>query len=661
MKIDSVYVENIKRFGPDGFVFNFSSSNSIHTVSGVNGSGKTAAFKAIQLFQKIFFYSQLDEDLTSEVSQGIQAAIDQLLSADTAVIDIAFDIDESKHCINLEITNEGGDFSYNFSNKTPEAIEKILTIWNIKNPNSLIVFLDAGKSFSDFGVSFDNISLKSRAKKDEEFILDCIFSPDETLQAIYKRTVLDHVHYRLDPSRKYEYFKAANEATKIISPNIEVKNVSTTKRDGQLVILGRTYSSASLFDVKDFSAGERALYLTLLFLFYFPNVGILIIDEPENHFHESLLSSFYVFLKELIESEGTYSWLQKRANPKSGFADDWRSSRLDQIFLVTHSKPLIYQNMHFGDCFIVSERELKRVHNSELERELRSLGISSVFSRTLFVEGKGDVEILSSILSLHRINVVPLADCKEVIDHFRKISTIRPLIHGAAFCFAIDGDNKSDDEIQQIKSIDPDFFDESFIVLDRHEIENYLIDKSLIFDVVNPILESMCEPPITPAELERIFNKEAESLKQQSMAKYLASIMRSKAKELVLDPISNTKNILKSIPDTIDSVFSEDISRKLTDAASDAQLKFNEAWPKDWQALVDGKAFMGKLLANLSGRSAGIKSSIIRRNIINRVNDSPKRYECGKLIQQITVKINNQDCNIDTNKPPSQARAPQEA
>lgn len=661
MKIDSIYVENIKRFGPDGFVFNFNSSNSIHTVSGVNGSGKTAAFKAIQLFQKIFFYSQLDEDPKLEVAQGIQTAIDQLLSAESAIIDIAFDINGSKHCINLRITNEGGEFSYVFSDKTPEAIEKILAIWNIKNPNSLIVFLDAGKSFSDFGVSFDNISLKSRAKKDEEFILDCIFSPDETLQAIYKRTVLDHVHYRLDPSRKYEYFRAANEAAKIISPNIEVKNVSATKRDGQLVILGRTHSSASLFDVKDFSAGERALYLTLLFLFYFPNVGILIIDEPENHFHESLLSSFYVFLKELIESEGTYSWLQKRASTKSGFTDDWRSSRLDQIFLVTHSKPLIYQNMNFGDCFIVSERELKRVHNSELERELRSLGISSVFSRTLFVEGKGDVDILSSILSLHRINVVPLSDCKEVIDHFRKISKIRPLIHGAAFCFAIDGDNKSEGEIQQIKSIDSDFFDESFIVLDRHEIENYLIDKRLIFDVINPILESMCEPPITSAELESIFNKEAESLKQQSMAKYLASIMRSKAKELILDPISNTKNILKSVPDTIESVLSGDNSRKLTDAASDAQLKFNEAWPKDWQALVDGKAFMGKLLANLSGRSAGTKSSIIRRNIVNRLNESPKKYECGKLIQKIIVKINNQDCNIDTAKPHSQARAHQEA
>jgi hypothetical protein len=651
MKIDSVYLENIKRFGPDGFVFNFNSSNSIHTVSGVNGSGKTAAFKAIQLFQKIFFYSQLDENIEPNVSEGIQSAIDQLLSADFAVIDVAFKIDELKHCIKLDIWNEGGDFGYEFSDKTPNAFSQILKIWDIKNPKSLIVFLDAGKSFSDFGVSFDNISLKSRAKKDEEFTLDCIFSPDETLQAIYKRTVLDHVHYRLDPSRKYEYFRAANEATKIISPNIEVKNVSATKRDGQLVILGRTYSSASLFDVKDFSAGERALYLTLLFLFYLPNVGILIIDEPENHFHESLLSNFYVFLKELIESEGTYSWLQKRTKSKSAFTDEWRSSRLDQIFLVTHSKPLIYQNMHFGDCFIVSERELKRVYNSELERELRNLGISSVFSRTLFVEGKGDVEMLSSILALHRINVVPLSDCKEVIDNFRKISSIRPLIHGAAFCFAIDGDNKSELEINEIKRIDPDFFDESFIVLDRHEIENYLIDNKLIFDVINPILESMHEPIITSTELENIFNKESNSLKQHSMAKYLSSIMRSQAKALILDPISNTKNILNSVTDTIDAVFSEDISTKLKTTASDASSKFNDVWPGDWKSLVDGKAFMGKLLANLSNRSAGVKPNIIRRNIINRINDSPNQYECGKLIQKITTKINNQDFIDEPSKP----------
>ncbi|WP_439826235.1 AAA family ATPase [Aeromonas caviae] len=224
MRIESVYIENIKKFGKSGFLLNLQSdlAHKIATVSGVNGSGKTAAFKAIQLFQKLFFHQQLDENRKSKIHGKIVSSIEQLIVNEEATIDIHFRLNDEVYGISLSLSLCKDEFDYVFMPKeaTPNAIEIVSQVWNIEQPRSLVVFIDAGKSFSDFGVNFDHISIKSRAEHDEDFFFDCIFYPEETLQAIYRRTVLDHIQYRLDPSRVYPYFQAANEAIRRISGNI---------------------------------------------------------------------------------------------------------------------------------------------------------------------------------------------------------------------------------------------------------------------------------------------------------------------------------------------------------------------------------------------------------------------------------------------------------
>lgn len=648
MKIISLQLENIKKFGKDSPLIRLDSNQKINTISGTNGSGKTAAFKAIQLFQKLFFFSQITNSAEkASIEPLIKKAIDQLVSSETASIDFSFETERQEHNIVLLISNRETDFTYNFVNITERATSILEKTWDINNPKSLIVFLDAGKSFSDFGVSFENISLKPRQQKKTEFLLDCIFNPEETLQAIYKRTVLDHIHYRIDPSRTYEHFRAANEAIKIIAPNIEVRNISATKRDGHLVMLGRASEDSPFFDVKDFSAGERALYLTLLFIFYLPNIGTLIIDEPENHFHESMLSGFYGFLRDMIESGSIDTWLNKNIGKRKDDPDPKNQSPLEQIFLITHSKPLIFQNLNFGACFVLTNDGMNKLDLNGAEKDLRASGLSSVFSRTLFVEGKGDVEILSSILSLHRIQTVALNDCKEVIDHFKKLSTIRQSIHGASFCFAIDGDNRSEEEITEIRNINPDFFDQSFLVLDRHEIENYLIDKALITEAINPILKVLGEQELTQEAINAILRQEAEALKTHSRAKYISSILRAKAKEVFLDPISNTKSISKSLEETISSVFKTTLQETIEQTANDALKKFDEEWASRWEHLVDGKAFIGKLMSHLSKISSGVSTQKLRSQIIDKLIREPNKYSSGQLIEEIRRKINAQE-GLDT-------------
>jgi hypothetical protein len=644
MKIINLSLENIKNFGKDSPPLDFENSNNINTISGTNGSGKTAAFKAIQLFQKIFFYYQIqNQEDQDQIQPLIKKSLDQITSSETASIDLTFEIDRKIHNIALLISNRDTDFNCVFQDITDRATQALEKIWNINEPRSLIVFLEAGKSFSDFGVSFENISLKPRRQKKNEFLLDCIFTPEETLQAIYKRTVLDHIHYRIDPSRTYEHFRAANETVKKIAPNIDVRNISATKVDGQLVMLGKTSESAQPFDVKDFSAGERALYLTILYLFYLPNIGTLIIDEPENHFHETMLSGFYRFLRDLVESGSINNWLSKNIVKSKDAAPSQEHSELEQIFLITHSKPLIYQNLNFGSCYVLTSSGLKKIEIEGAEKELRASGLSSVFSRTLFVEGKGDVEILSSVLSLDRIQTVPLNDCKEVIDHFKKLSSIRNSIHGASFCFAIDGDNRSDEEVAEIRAIDPVFFDQSFIVLNRHEIENYLIDTNLITESLNPILLAIQEKELSDSSIKSILNEVAESLKSHSKTKYISSLIKQKSKSIFTDPLSNTKSLANSVENTITSVFSTQLKETIESTARDAERKFNEEWKERWVDLVDGKAFIGKLMQKLSTTCYGLTATKIKSSITSSLIRNPQNYESGKLIEEIKNKIQDQE------------------
>jgi hypothetical protein len=648
LKIESVFINNIKRFDSKGIVCNFKGSSPLITISGKNGSGKTAIFKSLQVFQKIFFYDQLSDVVKSKYHNYILASIQAISSSGDSAIEVEFSIDNESYNVRVLLTLDVDYFSYEIEDGqfgegiTTSSVDKLKENWNLESPQNLISFIDAGKSFSDFGVSFENISIDSRAKKEDQFILDCIFKPEEVFQAIYKRTVLDHVHYRLDPSRKYAYFRAANEAVRLISGNIEVKNISATRKDNHLIMVGKTSEKSQLFDVKDFSAGERALYLTILFLFYLPKVGILIIDEPENHFHENLLLNFYDFLKNSVSSGGVYEWLK---NTSSSTLDDgeFLISKLNQIFMITHSKPLIYRNIDFGDCYIVKKESVDKIINSEIIKELRIAGISSVFSKTVFVEGQGDVELLSKPLNISGIKLHPLGSCKEVIEHFKKISSIKHDLHEAAFCFLIDRDNKSDQEIEQIRLIDEVLFDSSFIVMEHHEVENYFIDVPLILDSVNPALEALRANTLSSESINELFLDTSKRLKDQSEVKFIASEIKSKIKEEISDYYSNSAKLKDAIKNGSERIVQHDINSMIDGYFLLAKEQFEKKWTDNWKTLVDGKAFYNIIMSSLPKKCAGINSEIIKSKMFSVLDDQPDKYELGKLINCILEKIKLQN------------------
>ncbi|MES5322908.1 AAA family ATPase [Alcaligenes phenolicus] len=645
IRIKSVYLENIKNFGSNGCIFNFGNEYKIHTVSGRNGSGKTALFKAVQVFQKIFFFDQIDVDVIERegLLRSLKLEIESILSGSSGVIDIALSHDGNIIHIELKLFNDDPmypDEFYEINEKIPGSLDRLGCVWDIDNPRDVIAFIDAGKSFSDFGVGVNNINLLSRKQKSREFILECIFSPEKTLQAIYKKTVLDHIQYRLDPSRTYEYFRNANHAVKIISKNIEVKNISATKVDGSLVMLGRTTDGMALFDVKDFSSGERALYLTLLFIFYLPNIGILVLDEPENHLHENLLRGFYDFLKGVALKGGPYEWLkaQKYGEGEKNILED-SVDGLSQIFLTTHSKALVYQNLNYGECLVISQEGLLPLEGGGIEAELRKVGVSTVFSKTLFVEGATESSLLTDILEASGIEVMVSDTCKEVIEYFKKISKIKEKIHGADFCFVMDRDNKTESEIEDIRCIDPSYFDRAFIVLDRHEIENLLIDEKLIVDSLNPALKNLCQDEIEVKWIKNAFLEIAGELNKKSMVKYISSGLKMYLKREILDPVIMERSLIdKGVDQTVDNVFSSFDPDCVKSHGRELSDQFNIIWKNDWKRLVDGKAFLN-ILYNKLEKKTGIKGAVIKKSLIERVKVNPKEYEVGLFLNKVYVSL----------------------
>lgn len=644
MRISSVLLENIKKFNSKEAIFNFGSQPGMYTVSGGNGSGKTAIFRSIQIFQKIFFFDQIGEDDVDYpiLKEKLWRDLDGLLAGESGLIDIAFRHEDFSFGIELKITKDHSSWGFTFKAKTPDALEHLREHWDIRDPKNIVAYIDASKSFSDFGVRFDDITLLPRRERNRRFILDCVFEPEKTLQSIYRKAVIDHVQYRIDPSRTYQYFKNANAAIKAISGNIEVANISATKLDGQLVIVGRTSKDATLFDIKDFSSGERALYLTLLFLYYLPNIGVLIIDEPENHLHESLLSGFYDFLHNFLD-KGIGANLD---SPKEGAAagESVRvTSVFEQIFLTTHSKALIYKNMEHGQSFAMAGNAVQRISSSDVERELRASGISTVYARTLFVEGSTDASLMADFFTQLRIKVAPVNSCKEVVSYFEKIAAIRHEIHGAAFCFVIDSDNRTEEELLEIKRLNPEFYEQSFCVIPAHEVENLFIDEQLIFDAISPFRAALGLEELSMVDIKNLMAIEADGLKEQSLRKYLASGLKLELKKLVIDPITDIK-LMKSrgIMEAVNDAFSSRTATDIINATGKLEEQFEILWQSDWKKYVDGKAFMGMLRKKLSEKSDRVSTEKIKDLIYRRIKDEPMKYAFGRFMQDVVKKFNDQ-------------------
>ena len=188
------------------------------------------------------------------------------------------------------------------------------------------------------------------------------------------------------------------------------------------------------YDARNLSSGEKLIWYTLLIMNYIKKIGVLVIDEPENHLHEQLAWNFAVFLKNEIAVK------QKSVN---------------QIFMITHSKNMVYNNFSLGVNYVINmDGELLLIEKENCEDILRKCGVSYIDDYILFVEGNTESDLLSKYCERNNIKLRKMSNCAEIIQTYKSLVKVKDLLYAPKFVFMIDADTRHNEDITKIQGDD---------------------------------------------------------------------------------------------------------------------------------------------------------------------------------------------------------------
>lgn len=653
LKIRRIELFNVKSFDKKVLV-DFEKTTSIFSISGQNGSGKSTFLRSAYLVQKAYFLKLLPDSKWNE----FELEANRYLNDDGAYIRVIVvdelnqesDEDSEEVEVELELFKSSGLIELKVENK--EILEKY---WNLKSPQNLILFIDASKGFSEDTLLFDEISISENARSD--LALEAVFRPERLFSGIYRQLVKDYVHGRLIPSKpdRLLYFRVASKMFTTLIPNIELKNFSGKHKFGEFVLLGKANVDRRkpLYDVREFSSGEKALLSTLSFLCISKSVCALFIDEPENHFHENLLLEFVSLLHTLCESGGILGWTNRNhgGDSKSNIKEEWleqeyQGHRLNQVVLSTHSKTLIYKLFSMGKNFTIS-RDISELSYESAENELREMGLSSIYNKVLLVEGSGDHEALEYLAKGKNIKIKPLGGSSDVIDTFKKISNIREFLREQEFVFVVDSDNKPDDFFDSLRSLDESFYDKSFVKLDRHEFENYLLDPSVFSSVVNKYLEmSGQEEAVDEEQVYSAMISCAKNSLPQVYKKELSLMLSHRLDGFFSEKMWGNKGFVWESTDEIERQIKDDVLSScavddlINDLLSSVSKVFDVYEYADDDTLLrrcDGKQVLGIVSGQFS-KIAGVDNKVFKKAIY-RESFRRKESMAYRLVDEILSRF----------------------
>lgn len=482
MKIKKIEIKNVKAFS--GVVpVDFPEGETLFAFSGTNGAGKSTLLKVMWLIQKLHF---VEKGVGRENEAQCKAEVFRYLTSTDSYATLTL-LHEGKED-EISLSRDGSSKGYKLTYKTDQFVS---SLWNPNDPTDLILYVDASKGFSEDTLKFDELNIDDNERT--ALSMEAIFRPEQLFSGIYRQLVKDYVHSRLIPSKpdRLLYYHVASKLFTKLIPNVELRNFSGNYKPKEFVLLGKANNEKHkpLYDVREFSSGEKALLSTLTFLCISKSVSALIIDEPENHFHESLLLEFMSVLHRLCEKGGIISWVSEANGGGKKLNQDWVETEyakhnINQVIISTHSKPLIYKTFSLGLNYIV-HNGVRMVPYEGVESELRKIGLSTTYSKVLLVEGDGDHAALENLLKGKNIKVQPLNGSKAVTETFKRLAEVRNFIHEARFVFLVDSDNKPQQFFDELRAIDEDFYNASFVVIDAHEFENLFLDVPLFEKVID--------------------------------------------------------------------------------------------------------------------------------------------------------------------------------
>lgn len=699
MRLLSLQLENNVIFGSQEF--DLSSAKSINTVSGKNGSGKTSLFTIIEIIQKAYFINllknskvdkydadELDKIILSDCRRYIvRPGKEKGEERSTAALKVRFDEKDvkllgerrrlraekiiSESVLSTGVEEDGqtvlsldsdclperpwfdvtltfcvpGSDETRWSVTCGDAQKRFLDLfWNLEDPKDLFLYLSAERRVRERDITLDEMHLTQDTSISK--IVDVILNPDSIYDEMYGIMIDAWLLQRIDPrthGRNWdEFIRDAKIQFHALIPSLEVTNFSPKKIAGQVVLtaakIGESKDTVkrrrTIPDIRDFSSGEKLIWYTLLLIYYVKNMGILIIDEPENHLHEDLAWRFVDYLHGVCVNGKTGG---KPFASKAKINSAKSIATLSQVFLITHSKNIIYHNFNIGENYLLRKGRLSELMSAEAEESLRQLGISSVYEHILMVEGKTDAELWRETLKEYNVNVVPMGGCKEVIKAYHVLSNLPAEITAGQIVFLIDRDTRNDAKICNIENTNKEYFDNHFYILNRRELENYFIEPEQISLYMHKLANDLHKPELakwTDSEVRNMAYEYAGKILEKTKGEYFYSLVGeclNNRIERLITPISQA-----SADD--DNLFAKNISNGLRQIDVNREIKecrervnnrySSEEWERNWIALCDGKkvfdCITGKVSYQLSIDRKIIKNGIMQEVLSNNNSDIVK-------------------------------------
>lgn len=282
-----------------------------------------------------------------------------------------------------------------------------------------------------------------------------------------KQTIVNNMLITgMDDTKVQEDFK---QVLGTLLPGKELVGLSLTPV-GTLKVSIREESSGKVFDIDSMSSGEKGLILTFMLLRRsLARGGIALLDEPELHLNPAVCKSIIPFLNETIAKDSDL-----------------------QIILCTHSAEILGAAFDHPECSIHhlrSHKDATKIYkrdNKEVFDALRRLGTTAadtLFSRgNIFVEGDHDAGILEEGFydQVMGYKITSLGGRKEVekeIVALQEGESKGELDKLNCFIFDLDRRPAASRSSALVKVLQ----------WDRYCLENYLIDRKLLFDELSDL------------------------------------------------------------------------------------------------------------------------------------------------------------------------------
>ncbi|WP_081482887.1 AAA family ATPase [Gluconacetobacter diazotrophicus] len=655
MKLTNLEIFNIKSF-KEVVSINFDNDTKIFSFSGINGSGKSTILKSISIIQKLFF------SIKSNALSDFYTELGDFLSRDAAYISCEFAHNGDKGTIKL--FRSFSEYKYTIENNT-----LFDETWGSNTPDGIILYIDSNRFIQNDSVEFSSISLDNM--DDKNVLEDIVRCPEKLFSTIYKKIISDYLYGRLLPAKpdRLTYFHVAQKFFEKLIPHVSIRNFSGKHVEREFVLLGKNGSDpkSKQYDIRNFSSGEKSLFSILNLLFLTNKISTIIIDEPENNFHLTLLMDFMRLLKDFCDGS-VCDKISELNTAQSGkvINNNWINSlysemNLHNVIIATHSKELIYKVFAYGKNFLVSD-DVVEIEEKNAEIELRKLGLSQVDKRILFVEGRTDRIFLENALSNYDITVKDLSGGESVISTWKKIQKIKNDIKNVDFVFLVDSDNRKRQILSEASSIDPEFSNLTLVVLDRHEVESYLLDIDNIYISIYKITNELGLSRISKIKVKTYIIESYKKTRSTSILKDTLNNTREyvnyemsnllwgnrKFREKIKSMNSMSKD---DILGYLGNDFLENIATEILDIVNTTRDDYDENLTFDeFVSKCDGKSVFNTFCSKISAE-IGVKKDIIYGKILSHALSSDTsllKYQLDSIIERFPdFQTNGYNTSVD--------------